>query len=61
MGCHGNPKVERVPSPDTIRQMTAERIYDALTSGVMKSQGDSLTEDQRRMIAAFIGGRPLAA
>ncbi len=61
MGCHGNPKVERAPTPETIRQMAPERIYEALTTGVMKSQGDSLTEDQRRMTATFMGGRPLGS
>jgi polyvinyl alcohol dehydrogenase (cytochrome) len=61
MGCHGNPNVERAPSPDAIRQMPPERIYEALTTGVMKSQGDSLTEDQRRMTATFMAGRPLGS
>ena len=41
--------------------MTPERIYAALTTGVMKSQGDSLSEDQRRMTATFMGGRPLGS
>jgi polyvinyl alcohol dehydrogenase (cytochrome) len=59
MGCHGNPNVERAPSPAAIREMFTERIYDVLTAGVMKSQGDSLTEDQRRMTAAFMSGRPM--
>src|SRR6185503_3309636 len=34
--CHGNPKVERAPSPNAIREMSPERIYDSLTTGVMK-------------------------
>lgn len=61
MGCHGNPKVERAPSPEAIREMAPERIYDALTKGVMKGQGDTLTEDQRRMVATFMSGRPLGS
>jgi len=61
MGCHGNPNLERVPSPDAIRQMSPERIYDALTIGVMKVQGQSLTEDQRKMLATFLSGRPLGS
>jgi polyvinyl alcohol dehydrogenase (cytochrome) len=61
MGCHGNPNMERVPSPDTIRQMSPERIYDALTIGAMKAQGESLTEDQRKMLATFLSGRPLGS
>ena len=61
MGCHGNPNLERVPTPDTIRQLSPERIYDALTIGAMKTQGDTLTEDQRRMLATFLSGRPLGS
>ena len=61
MGCHGNPNVERAPSPEAIRQMSPERIYEALTTGAMKAQGDALSEDQRRMTAAFMSGRPLGS
>jgi len=61
MGCHGNPNVPQAPAPDAIRQMPPERIYDALTTGVMKPQGDSLTEDQRKMLATFLSGRPLGS
>jgi polyvinyl alcohol dehydrogenase (cytochrome) len=61
MGCHGNPNVPQAPSPDAVRQMSPERIYDALTTGVMKPQGDSLTEDQRKMLATFLSGRPLGS
>ena len=61
MGCHGNPSVPQAPAPDAIRQMTPERIYDALTSGLMKPQGDQLTDDQRKMLATFLSGRPLGS
>jgi polyvinyl alcohol dehydrogenase (cytochrome) len=61
MSCHGNPNVERALSPAAIRAMTPERIYEALTTGVMKGQGDTLTEDQRRMVATFMSGRPLGS
>jgi polyvinyl alcohol dehydrogenase (cytochrome) len=61
MGCHGNPNVPQAPAPDAIRQMPPERIYDALTTGLMKPQGDSLTEDQRKMLATFLSGRPLGS
>ena len=58
MSCHGNPNVPRAPQPSAIRQMSPERIYGALTNGPMKAQGDALTEDQRRMVAIFMSGRP---
>src|ERR1700749_4288890 len=61
MGCHGNPAVERAPAPAVIREMSPEHIYEALTTGVMKGQGSSLTEDQRRMLATFMSGRPLGS
>jgi polyvinyl alcohol dehydrogenase (cytochrome) len=61
MGCHGNPNVPQAPAPDAIRQMPPERIYDALTTGLMKPQGDSLTDDQKKMLATFLSGRPLGS
>jgi polyvinyl alcohol dehydrogenase (cytochrome) len=61
MGCHGNPNVPQAPLPSVIREMSAERIYDALTTGPMKAQGAPLTEDQRKMLATFLSGRPLGA
>jgi len=61
MGCHGNPNVPQAPAPDVIRQMPPERIYDALTTGVMKPQGDALTDEQRKMLATFLSGRPLGS
>ncbi|HUA00294.1 MAG TPA: PQQ-binding-like beta-propeller repeat protein [Candidatus Aquilonibacter sp.] len=61
MICHGNPAVPRAPAPDTIRQMSPERIYEALTTGVMKPQGDSLSDGQKKMLATFLSGRPLGS
>jgi polyvinyl alcohol dehydrogenase (cytochrome) len=61
MGCHGNPTVPQAPAPDAIRQMPPERIYEALTTGVMKPQGDILTDDQKKMLATFLSGRPLGS
>ena len=58
MSCHGNPDVPRAPQPSAIRQMTPERIYEALTTGPMKGQGAALSDDQRRMLAVFMSGRP---
>jgi polyvinyl alcohol dehydrogenase (cytochrome) len=61
MGCHGNANVPQAPAPSAIREMTPERIYDALTSGSMKGYGASLTDEQRRMTATFLSGRPLGS
>jgi hypothetical protein len=49
------------PSTETLVQMTPEAIYAALTSGVMASEGQNLSSDDKRAIAEFFGGRPLGA
>ena len=57
VSCHGNPQYERAPAPAVLREMTPERILDTLTTGVMKSVGDTLTEQQRRLVAESVAGR----
>ncbi len=58
MSCHGNPAMAgRVPDPATLRQFSPEKIYEALTTGPMKTQGSSLSDDQKRMLAVFMSGR----
>ena len=59
--CHGNPAVERAPSPAAIREMSPERIYAALTFGVMQAQGAAMTDPQKRSLAEFMSGRPLGS
>ena len=61
MNCHGNPEVERAPSPAVIRQMSPERIYAALTTGPMAGQGQSLSDTEKKMLALFMSGRPLGS
>lgn len=62
MGCHGNPAMaDRAPSPETLRQMAPEKIYEALTTGPMKTQGSSLSDDQRKMVAVFMSGKTFGA
>src|SRR5215472_9656087 len=61
MSCHGNPNVERAPSPNAIREMSPERIYTALTAGVMKDQGDKLSDQDKRGVAEFMSSRPLGS
>src|SRR6516165_4010871 len=61
MTCHGNPNVDRAPSPNAIREMSPERIYAALTSGVMKDQGDKLPDQDKRGVAEFMSGRPMGS
>lgn len=59
--CHGNAAIERAPSPAAIRQMPPERIYAALTTGVMQTQAANLSDEQKRRLAEYMGGRPLGS
>jgi hypothetical protein len=36
--------------------MSRERIYEALTTGVMKVQGESLSDQQKRVLAELESG-----
>src|ERR1700722_6064915 len=47
MSCHGNPAMAgRVPDPATLRQLPPEKIYEALTTGPMKTHGASLGDGE---------------
>jgi polyvinyl alcohol dehydrogenase (cytochrome) len=59
--CHGNPAVERAPSPTTIREMTPERIYESLTTGSMQAQSTGLTDAQKKALAEFMASRPIGS
>jgi polyvinyl alcohol dehydrogenase (cytochrome) len=60
--CHGNPAVERAPSPEAVRSMPPEKIYQALgPDGIMAAPGASLSDAERRRIAEFMSGRPLGS
>ena len=60
MNCHGNPgATQNTPEPAALRQLAPEAIYDALTTGVMRVQGQSLTEVQKKQVAESLSGRPL--
>lgn len=61
VSCHGNPAYARAPSPAALRSMTPERIYTALTSGLMKSVGDTLSDQDRRRVAESLSGQLLGA
>ncbi len=68
--CHQNVKAsaeesenaaraKSAPSTETLGQMTPEAIYAALATGAMVQQARELSDDQKRIIAEFFGGRPL--
>ena len=59
VSCHGNPAFQSAPAPATLRSMSPERIYTALTTGVMKSVGDTLSEEDRRRVSESLAGQLL--
>ena len=68
--CHKNTKSSadegllkenNAPSTDTLATMTPEAIYAALTTGAMVQQSANLSNDEKRVVAEFFGGRPLGA
>lgn len=61
LNCHGNPTVPRAADPAVLRRMTPERIYEALTTGVMQTQAAGLDDAARRGIAEYLGDRKLGA
>jgi polyvinyl alcohol dehydrogenase (cytochrome) len=62
MSCHGNPDAaQRAPDPSTLREMAPEKIYEALTTGVMKVQGQGLSDQQKRVVAESLSARPLGS
>jgi polyvinyl alcohol dehydrogenase (cytochrome) len=52
-------RARSAPSTETLGQMTPEAIYAALTTGAMVGQARDLTDEQKRILAEFFGGRPL--
>ncbi len=61
VSCHGNPAYERAPAPATLRAMSPERIYTALTTGAMKPIGDTLSEEDRRRVSESLAGQLLGS
>ena len=57
--CHGNAAIEKAPDPSVLRQMSPEAVYKALTSGAMVPQAEKLSDEQKRVIAEYLGGRNL--
>jgi polyvinyl alcohol dehydrogenase (cytochrome) len=57
--CHGTPPVEHAPDQSAIKQMPPERIYEAITTGPMKTMAAKLTDDEKRLLAEYMGGRKL--
>ncbi len=60
MSCHQIGSSEgRAPSRETLMKLSPEAVYAALTTGSKVTQAHSLSDDETRAMAAFLGGRPL--
>ncbi len=58
--CHGNGNSQAQAAPrEALMKLTPEAIYASMTSGSMSVQAMDLTEDQKRLIAQHLGGRPV--
>ena len=57
--CHGAVPVEHAPSEATIKAMPPERIYAAITTGVMVNNAKALSETDKVLLAEYMGGRKL--
>lgn len=55
--CHGNPSVKNAPELATLRQLTPEAIYAALTTGVMRVQAQDLSDDVKQGLTEYLAGR----
>lgn len=62
MSCHqiGSPE-GRAPSRETLMKLTPEAVYSALTTGAMGTQAKDLSDEEKRAMATFLGGRPLGS
>ena len=56
--CHEGG-VPRAPHAVEFQMLGPEQIYTALTTGAMQAQGTLLSDDEKRSIAEFLGGRAL--
>jgi len=59
VSCHGNANTRaRAQTREALMKRSPEAIYTALTSGSMRAQAKDLTDEQKKLIAQYLGGRP---
>lgn len=57
--CHSSAQSGRTPSRGSLASLTPRAIVAALEDGVMRSEGESLTPDQRVALAEMLTRRPV--
>jgi polyvinyl alcohol dehydrogenase (cytochrome) len=60
--CHEGPGANpQAPALDVMRRMSAEQVLEALESGSMRARAAERSRAQRRALATYASGKPLAA
>jgi polyvinyl alcohol dehydrogenase (cytochrome) len=54
ISCHERGAVARAPGREVIAALSADRIVEALETGLMQVQGEALSPDERRAIANYL-------
>jgi polyvinyl alcohol dehydrogenase (cytochrome) len=55
--CHAAGNTAKAPTPDVLRQLTPEAVLNALVNGKMTQQGSTLSDPERRAVAALVTGK----
>src|SRR5687767_4596950 len=58
--CHeSNEPGHQAPRTSVLKQMAPERILEAMTTGSMRNMAAALSDQDKRLIAEWVGGRKL--
>jgi polyvinyl alcohol dehydrogenase (cytochrome) len=57
--CHESSDSPQAPRTSVLKQMPSERIYESLTTGTMRTQAAHLSDEDKRLIAEWVGGRKI--
>jgi len=57
--CHEIGNTAQAPDRKALRKLTPDAVYQSLVTGSMAQRVPSMTDDQKRAIAEYIGGRKL--
>ena len=58
--CHeSNEPGHQAPKTSVLKQMTPERILEIMTTGSMRNMAAKLSDEDKRLIAEWVGGRKL--
>src|SRR5712691_4837243 len=60
--CHATPAADsRAPGPGVLATFSPDAIVNALTNGTMRTQGEKLTDAERRDVAEFLTGHAVGS